>query len=89
MRKIAPRAGTYAHLDRLSTITRGETIIRDLVRTKDGDKMIQYLATTKGGKNMSGMMAQTRGGVDLNKPTGRIYTADDLVTALTKAIAKP
>jgi len=89
MRKIAPRSGAYSHLDRLSTIPRGESTIRDLMRTKDGDKMIEYLATTKGGRNMGGMMAQARGGVDLNKPTGRIYTADDLVTALKDAMAKP
>lgn len=89
MRKIAPSSGGYSHLDRLSTIPRGQTTVRDLMRTKDGDKMIEYLATTKGGKNMGGMMAQARGGVDLNKPTGRIYTADDLVTALKDAMVKP
>jgi hypothetical protein len=89
MRKIAPRSGAYSHLDRLSTIPRGQSVIRDLMRTKDGDKMIEYLATTKGGKNMGDMMAQVRGGVDLNKPTGRIYTAEDLVTALKDAMAKP
>jgi hypothetical protein len=89
VRKIASSSGGYSHLDRLSTIPRGQTIVRDLMRTKDGDKMIEYLATTKGGKNMGGMMAQARGGVDLNKPTGRIYTAEDLVTALKDAMAKP
>jgi hypothetical protein len=89
MRKISQRAGEFAHLDRLSTIPRGQTLVHDLIRTKDGDKMIQYLATTKGGKNMGGMMAQARGGVDLNKPTGRIYTAADLVAALKVAMAKP
>ncbi|HEY2411521.1 MAG TPA: hypothetical protein VGI40_04735 [Pirellulaceae bacterium] len=89
MRKIASRSGAYSHLDRLSTIPRGETTIRDLMRTKDGDKMIEYLATTKGGKNMGSMMAQARGGVDLNKPTGRIYTADDLLAALKDSMAKP
>ena len=88
MRKIAASPGAYSHLDRLSTIPRGQSLIRDLVRTKDGDKMIEYLATTKGGKNMSSMMAQPRGGVDLNKPTGRIYTADDLVAALKVAMQK-
>jgi hypothetical protein len=89
MRKIALQPGAYSHVDRLSTIPRGQSIIRDLIRTKDGDKMIEYLATTKGGKNMSGMMGQTRGGVDLSKPTGRIYTADDLKSALNNAMAKP
>jgi hypothetical protein len=88
MRKIAPRSGAFSHLDRLSTIPRGQSLIHDLMVTKDGDKMIEYLATTKGGKNMGGMMAQARGGVDLNKPTGRIYTADDLVAALKDATAK-
>ena len=58
MRKIAPRSGAFSHLDRLSTIPRGQSIVRDLVRQKDGDKMIEYMATTKGGKNMSGMMAK-------------------------------
>jgi hypothetical protein len=89
MRKIAPHVGAYAHLDRLSTIPRGQSLVRDLMRQKDGDKMIEYLATTKGGKNMGSMMANVRGGVDLNSPTGRIYTADDLVVALKNAIAKP
>jgi hypothetical protein len=89
MRKISTRSGGYSHLDRLSTSPRGESIVRDLMRTKDGDKMIEYLATTKGGKNMGSMMAQARGGVDLNKPTGRIYTADDLMAALNDAMAKP
>jgi hypothetical protein len=89
MRKISQHSGSYSHLDRLSTIPRGQQIIRDLARQKDGDKLIEYLATTKGGKNMGGMMAQARGGVDLNKPTGRIYTADDLLSALKDAMAKP
>jgi len=89
MRKISTRSGSYARLDRLSTISGGQSLVRDLVRQKDGDKMIEYLATTKGGKNMGRMMSQTRGGVDLNTPTGRVYTADDLVAALKTAIAKP
>jgi hypothetical protein len=89
MRKIAARSGEYGRLDRLSTIPRGQTLIRDLVRQKDGDKMIEYLTTTQGGKNMGGMMAQVPGGVNLNTPTDRLYTADDLVAALKVAIAKP
>jgi hypothetical protein len=89
MRKISTRPGEYSHLDRLSTSPRGESIVRDLMRAKDGDLMIEYLAMTKGGKNMGSMMAQARGGVDLNKPTGRIYTADDLIAALKDAMPKP
>jgi hypothetical protein len=87
MRKLAMKPGAFAHLDRLSAIPGGEKLIRDLVRDKDGDKMIEYLATTKGGKNMGRMMADIRGGTDLNKPTDRIYTAADLVTAINAAFA--
>ena len=43
-------------------LPRGEKIIGDLVREKDGDKMIEYMATTKGGQKMGGMMAGVSGG---------------------------
>jgi hypothetical protein len=84
MRKVATRTGGYSHLDRLSTIPRGERTIRDLIRDPNGDDLITYLATTTGGRNMGKMMGGVRGGVDLNKPTGRIYTANDLVAVLKK-----
>ena len=89
MRKISQHPGEYSHLDRLSTIPRGQTIARDLIRQKDGDKLIEYMATTKGGKNLGNMMGDVRGGVDLNKPTGRIYTAEELLTVLKAAMPKP
>jgi hypothetical protein len=88
MRKMSQRPGMYAYLDRLSTIPRGQTIVHDLIGKKDGDKFVEYLATTKGGHNMGSMMAHTRGGTDLNTPTGRIYTADDLIAAFKGAMAK-
>jgi hypothetical protein len=88
MRKLAQNPGTFAHLDRLSTIPRGETLIRDLLRDKGGDKLIEYLATTKGGHKMGRMMAAVPEGGDLNKPTGRIYTVADLVAALKTAWAQ-
>jgi len=82
MRRIARHPGTYSRLDRLSTIAGGHQLIRDLIRQKDGDKLIEYMATTPGGQNMGRMAANTRHGVNLNKPTGRIYTADDLFSAV-------
>jgi hypothetical protein len=88
MRELAKDPSTFERLDRLSTIPRGQTLIRQLVREKGGDDLIVYLATTQGGKNMGSMMAQARGGVNLNKPTDRIYTVDDLVAELTKVLAK-
>lgn len=85
MRKIARQPGAYPRLDRLSSISSGQAIVRDLIRRPGGDELVTYLATTKGGHNLGESLAATPRGVDLNKPTGRIYTADDLVWALKRA----
>jgi hypothetical protein len=85
MRKIAQDPGAYAQLDRLSSISRGQMQVRELIRWKGGDEMIRYLTTTKGGRHLGRQMADAGQGVDLNKPTGRIYTADDLVSELKRA----
>lgn len=82
MRKLAQHAGTYSRLDQLSTLQNGQETIRSLIQTPQGDDFITYLATTSGGKTLGKMMAGTQGGVDLNKPTGRIYTSDELLIAL-------
>jgi hypothetical protein len=84
MRKISRQNGAYSRLDRLSTIPRGQTIVRDLVRQPGGEKLIQYLGSSSGGHKMGAQLGQVRGGVDLNKPTGRIYTADDLLAELKR-----
>jgi hypothetical protein len=88
IRKTGKYAGGYARLDRLSSMPDGQKTIRQLMRDKDGDKLIEYLATTKGGHNLGRMMAGTRQGVDLNKPTGRIYTAADLIAELQKSTSE-
>jgi hypothetical protein len=85
MRKLARHPGTFSRIDRLSTIEDGQATIHSLIQQKGGDDLITYLATTSGGKNLGKMMASTKGGVDLNKPTGRIYTEDDFITALRQA----
>lgn len=82
MRKVGRFQGGYLRLDRLSAIADGKDVIRILIKDPGGDEMIQYMDTTKGGYNLGTMMASAQNGVDLNKPSGRIYTADDLVTVL-------
>lgn len=84
MRNIARYPGAYNRLDRLSTISGGQKVVRQLIHEKGGYEMIEYMATTPGGHNLGKMMAGAQQGVDLNKPTGRIYTADDVVAALKK-----
>jgi hypothetical protein len=87
MRKIGRQRGAYGRLDRLSSIPGGEKRVRELVKTPGGDQLLEYLTTTKGGHKLGRQLANVRGGVDLNKPTGRIYTADDLLQALLIAEA--
>src|SRR3990172_12780163 len=62
MRKIAQPKGAYVRLDRLSTISRGEEVVRQLIREKGGYEMIEYMATTKGGHNLGRMMAGAQQG---------------------------
>jgi hypothetical protein len=88
MRKISQNPGTYSRLDRLSKLSRGQQIVSQLVGDVGGDTFITYLATTNSGRNVGSIMAGTQNGADLNLPTGRIYTADDLLAALKKAHAK-
>jgi hypothetical protein len=88
MRKISTSPGTYSRLDRLSRLSQGQQVVSQLVGDVGGDVFITYLATTNSGHNLGQMMAGTPNGSDLNLPTGRIYTADDLLAALKKAYAK-
>lgn len=88
MRKISRSPGTYSRLDRLSQLSQGQQFVTQLLGDKGGDDLITYLATTNGGRNLGQMMAGTPNGTDLNLPTGRIYTADDLLGVLKKEYAK-
>lgn len=88
LRKIGQIPGGYAHLDRLSELPQGERLIRQLQRDRGGEKMIEYLSTTNSGRRVGSMTAKPPQGVDLNAPTGRIYTGSDLLEVINQAIAK-
>jgi hypothetical protein len=88
MRKVARFPGGYLRLDRLSSIADGKAAVRVLIKDPGGDEMIQYMDTTQGGFELGRMMGGAKGGVDLNKPSGRIYTADDLVAVLQNLYAR-
>jgi hypothetical protein len=88
MRRVGRNAGGISRLDRLSAIGGGQQLIRDLIRQKDGDKFVEYLATTAGGRTLGHMVGNARRGSDLNQPTGRIYTADELLAELENLAAR-
>lgn len=81
MRNLAKDPGGFARLDRLSKTSGGEKVVRELVDYKGGDKLIEYMAS-KGGRSM---MSDVPGASDFNKPTGRIYTVDDLIAVVEAA----
>jgi hypothetical protein len=85
MRRIAQYPFAYDRLDRLSGISGGRKLVADLVRKKGGYEMIEYLCKSRGGANLGHMLANAKNGSDLNRPTGKIYTVEQLLMALKKA----
>ena len=84
MSQIASLPGGFDRLDRLSAMSGGRKLIHTLIHDRGGAELIEYLSTTKGGTNLGRTLAGTKKGSNLNKPTGRIYTVEDLVEALSK-----
>lgn len=84
MRKISGFPQSYDRLDRLARMPHGKQTVRDLVGGAGGYKMIEYLTTAAGGKELGKQLSATPNGAKFNQPTGKIYTADDLVRALKR-----
>jgi hypothetical protein len=86
MQQISGRELMYDRLDRISEVSGGSRLIRDIVKLPDGER---YAKPKSGGgipdlldllpKNASG---QTRRIADYHKPTGHIYTVADLLAKL-------
>lgn len=90
-RKFARQISVYPlafdRLDRLSSLPHGKQTIRDLIKGPDGYKLIEYMTETPGGSELGRMLSQAPGGEHFNEPTGRIYTADDLLRVLEASYA--
>ncbi|MCC6126829.1 MAG: hypothetical protein IT426_17840 [Pirellulales bacterium] len=84
MRRIAAYQDGYDRLDRLSRMPRGKQTVSDLIRGPGGEKMIEYMTSAAGGKELGKQLSQAPNGADFNAPTGRIYTARDLLDYLKK-----
>jgi hypothetical protein len=92
MGKISARDLMYDRLDRISQVSGGSQLIRDLVKLPDGEK---YAKPRSGGgvpdlldllpKGSSG---KTRRISDYHKPTGHLYTVDNLVARLAESYSK-
>jgi hypothetical protein len=84
MRRVASMPSGYDRLDRLSRIPSGQTTVEQLIRGPDGHKLIGYLTEGGGGQQLGSMLAQTARGQKFNEPTGRIYTATQLLAELQR-----
>ncbi len=87
MRHVAKYPEGYDRLDRMIRLPRGETITADLIHNPGGYQMVEYLATAQGGIEMGKMLSETPKGKNFNQPTGRIYTAEQLIARLKKSYA--
>ena len=89
MQQIASRPLMYDRFDRIANESGGPQMIRDLVKLPDGER---YAKPESGGgvpdlldllpKNASG---KTRRIQDYHKPTGHLYTVDDLLRRLEES----
>jgi hypothetical protein len=81
MRQIASMPLGYDQLDRMSQLPQGRGTVERLVRGPDGYKLLEYMTKEPGGKDMAKMLSKDGAG-NFNKPTGKIYTAEQLVKEL-------
>jgi hypothetical protein len=88
MRHVAKYPEGYDRLDRMIRLPRGEIITADLIHNPGGFQMVEYLATAEGGVEMGKMLSETPKGKNFNQPTGRIYTAEQLIARVKKSYDK-
>ncbi len=85
MRAVSSMPQGYDRLDQLSQLSDGRSIVQRLIDGPDGYKLLDYMTQASGGKELGAMLSATPGARDFNKPTGRIYTSDELLAALDKS----
>jgi hypothetical protein len=86
MRKIATVPLAFDRLDRMARLERGARRVQDLVNTPKAEQVFRAFNTT-GGAELARRMTSAPGGRDFERPTGRIYTAEQLLAALKKSYA--
>jgi hypothetical protein len=87
--KIQQLPGGIDRLDRLARMPQGQANVRDLIqKIPDGDKWIEGMTTTRRGRRMGERLSKSKSGRNFNKPTKRIYTAEELADELCSVMAR-
>jgi hypothetical protein len=86
MRRVSGYRLIYDRLDRVSQMTGGQQLIHDMIRLPDGHRYAQF-TPHQGAPPMTDFLPKGVSGkaprvADIDKPTGRVYTQNDLLTAL-------
>lgn len=92
MRKVANYRLIYDRLDRVSQVYGGRRLVRDLVRLPDAERYAQ-MKPPRGVPDLRDLLPKTRSGrpeavKDYDKPTGRIYTVEQLTQRLRECYEK-
>ena len=82
MRQVSKYPQGYDRLDRMVRLPRGQIFTADLIHNPGGYQMIEYMATAEGGIELGKMLSADPGGKNFNQPTGRLYTAEQLIARL-------
>lgn len=84
MRAVAKMPGAFDRLDRMSRLNTGKPVIKQLVAAKDGAKMLEYMTSPTANPRLNNMLSGAPSDAQLGRPTGRIYTLNQLLIELKK-----
>ncbi|OHB79540.1 MAG: hypothetical protein A2W31_07255 [Planctomycetes bacterium RBG_16_64_10] len=87
MRRIAKYPSAYDRLCRLAALPGGRRLVVDLIQEPGGDRFIEYLTKSKGGKNLTQMLKDIPNAANFDQPTGKLFTAEQLIDQLQASYA--
>lgn len=90
MRQVGqvPNGYGYDRLDRLSRMGDGEIIVSRLMEEPGGWNLVDIMSESREGPGMAQAFSMGPGGKDFTKPTGRIYTEQQLIARLKQSYDK-
>jgi hypothetical protein len=82
MRSAGKDTAIYNRLHRLTMTEGGDAQLRDMMKLPNGIEVAKTLTNDPRGKDIAKRLSRSPKAPDFNKPTGRIYTEDELLARL-------